>query len=87
MEVIRVTELTANILKAVDLAQRGVAVSIVDSVGKVVARIVPGDGTVDISRNDAFERTQSELNRLISDIAPYLPEQVDAVKTIREIRE
>ncbi len=87
MEVIRVTELSANILKAVDLAQRGVAVSIVDSVGKVVARIVPGEDTLHTSRDDAFERTKSELDRLISDIAPYLPEQVDAVKTIREIRE
>ncbi|HEX8231622.1 MAG TPA: hypothetical protein VF826_20265 [Chloroflexia bacterium] len=87
MEVIRVTELTANILKAVDLAQRGVVVSIVDSLGKVVARIIPGDDGIDTSRDDAFERTERELNRLISDIAPYLPEQVDAVKTIREIRE
>ena len=87
MEVIRVTELTANIVKAVDLAQRGVVVSIVDSLGKVVARIVPGDDTTNMSQDDAFERTKSELNRLISDIAPYLPEQVDAVETIREIRE
>jgi antitoxin (DNA-binding transcriptional repressor) of toxin-antitoxin stability system len=87
MEVILITELAANILKAVDLAQRGVVISIVDSLGKVVAQIVPADVTISTSRGDAFERTKSELNRLIGDIAPYLPEQVDAVQTIREIRE
>ncbi|MDQ3930010.1 MAG: hypothetical protein M3328_12800 [Chloroflexota bacterium] len=87
MEVMLVTELAANINKAVDLAKRGIVVSIVDSVGKVVARIVPGDDVTGASREDAFERTRSELNRLIADIAPYLPEQVDAVQTIREIRE
>ena len=87
MEVILITELAANILKAVDLAQRGVVISIVDSLGNVVAQIVPADGDISMSQDDAFEGTRSELNRLIGDIAPYLPEQVDAVQTIREIRE
>ncbi len=87
MEIIPVTELTGNILKAVDLARRGIVVPIVDSLGNVVARIVPGDDATSTSEDEAFARTRRDLDRLIGDIAPYLPEQVDAVQTIREIRE
>jgi antitoxin (DNA-binding transcriptional repressor) of toxin-antitoxin stability system len=87
METIAVTELAANVLKAVELAQRGIVVSVVDNLGKVVARIVPGDIPANASPDDAFARTKDELDRLITDIAPYLPEQVDAVQILREIRE
>jgi antitoxin (DNA-binding transcriptional repressor) of toxin-antitoxin stability system len=87
MEIIAVTELAANVLKVVELAQRGIVVSVVDNLGKVIARIVPGDVPMNASPDDAFARTQDELDRLIADIAPYLPGQVDAVQTIREIRE
>lgn len=87
METIAVTELAANVLKVVELAQRGIVVSVVDDLGKVIVRIVPGDMLTNASPADAFARTKDELDRLIADIAPYLPEQVDAVRTLREIRE
>jgi antitoxin (DNA-binding transcriptional repressor) of toxin-antitoxin stability system len=87
MEIIDVTELATHTLKVVGLAQRGIVVSIVDSLGKVIARIVPADTPRNASPDDAFARTKHELDRLIADIGPYLPEQVDAVQTLREIRE
>ena len=87
MEIIAVTDLEANVLKVVELAQRGIVVSVVDNLGNVIARIMPGDMLTNASPNDAFARTKEELDRLIADIAQYLPEQVDAVQTLREIRE
>ncbi|HEX8219279.1 MAG TPA: hypothetical protein VF914_08710 [Chloroflexia bacterium] len=87
MEIIAVTELAANVLKVVELAQRGIVISVVDNLGKVIARIVPADLPTNAAPDDAFARTKDELDRLIADIAPYLPGQVDAVQTLREIRE
>ena len=54
MEIIAVTDLEANVLKVVELAQRGIVVSVVDDLGKVIARIVPGDMLTNASPNDAF---------------------------------
>lgn len=59
--------------------------------GQVVARLVPAYIPVMASTSHTLEDTSQaasdlELERLITEISRYLPEQVDAVEAIREIR-
>lgn len=85
---INATDLTADTTKLIELVQQSrSAIDIVDDSGKVIARIVPGEDALEALPEDGYTRTKNELEKLIADIAPYLPEQVDAVQITREIRE
>lgn len=76
----RITDLVRQV------RENGEIVEIVDR-GEVIARIVPGNiSHIGVDEGLPHSRQLAELDRLIADIRPYLPDNVDAVEAIRDIR-
>ena len=53
--------------------------------GKIIARLVPANQTEQITTEET-NRILADLNRLATELAPYWPENVDAVEAIRDVR-
>lgn len=84
METIDEQSLGSEIKAVIKRARKtGQPVEITDVNGEVIARLVPSHQPLIA---DAHERARVELERLIEAITPYLPERVDAVEAIRDVR-
>ncbi len=82
MKTIEAEELQAKVKDILHEVENGQVIEVARH-GKVIAHLVPAqDRPLDRDANGAW----SELLRLRNEISKYLPEQVDAVETVREIR-
>ena len=84
MKVLAVRELKERIDEILHLVEEGETVEVVDR-GKVVVRLVPGDQPQQAKKRDqeAFWR---RIDRYAAEISSYLPEKVDAVEIVRDVR-
>ncbi len=80
METLSESILGNEIRDAIKHAQEtGQPVEIADELGHIVAHLIP-------ARDHANSPAWTELDRLIDAISPHLPEYVDAVEAIRDVR-
>lgn len=84
METINESSLGSGLREAIKRAQQvGQPVEITDANGQVVAHIIPTKHHANaLSTDEAW----IELTQLIASISPHLPEHVDAVEAVRDVR-
>jgi antitoxin (DNA-binding transcriptional repressor) of toxin-antitoxin stability system len=84
METINENSLGNEVREAIKRAQEtGQPVEIADEHGQVIARLVPAQH---LASSPAHNQAWIELDDLIEAISRHLPEHVDAVETIRDVR-
>jgi antitoxin (DNA-binding transcriptional repressor) of toxin-antitoxin stability system len=84
MEIIREVSLGDEVRAVIKRAQEtGQPVEITNEHGQVIARVIPA---LQATEPQAYTRAWAELDRLIDAITPHLPEHVDAVQAIRDVR-
>ncbi|HEX9990499.1 MAG TPA: hypothetical protein VGE45_18720 [Chloroflexia bacterium] len=84
MEIIRESSLGDEAREALKRAQdTRQLVEITNEQGQVIARLIPAHYP---ANSTAHNRARTELDKLINAISTHLPEQVDAVEVIRDVR-
>lgn len=84
MEIINESSLGDEVREAIKRAQESrEPIEITNEQGEVIARLIPAQYP---ATSAAHNRAWTELDKLIDAISSHLPEHVDAVEVIRDVR-
>ncbi len=84
MEIINESSLGDEVREAIKRAQEArEPIEITDEQGRVIAHLIPAHYP---GNSEAHSRAWAELDKLIEAISSHLPEHVDAVEVIRDVR-
>jgi antitoxin (DNA-binding transcriptional repressor) of toxin-antitoxin stability system len=83
MATIDISELEQHPTEIIQRAKDGETIEVNEG-GTVVARLTPPQEAMPVW--NAHEETWTDLDALVQEISKYLPEHVDAVEAVREIR-
>ena len=85
MKTLRANELVEHINEILRMVkEEGETIEVTDQ-GKVIARVVPASEPEQPVKRD-LKSFWEEIDRLAAEIGTYLPEKVDAVEIIRDVR-
>ncbi|MDQ2888229.1 MAG: hypothetical protein M3Y39_19355 [Chloroflexota bacterium] len=86
MKTLGVRELTERINEILRMVEEDGETFEVTNHGEVIARLVPVIRTAHSSPEQQSEEAWADLDRLVGEISSHLPDRVDSVDIIRDVR-
>jgi antitoxin (DNA-binding transcriptional repressor) of toxin-antitoxin stability system len=85
MKTLGIKELTERIDEILRMVEEeGETVEVINR-GKIIARLVPANQSQQVTTQET-NNILADLDRLAMELAPYWPQDVDAVEAVRDVR-